>query len=152
MLFQYVLQISLSQRRMDMHQKCNSDLFSFSRVRFLCVRKRGPAYLFAFVAVTLRRILISTASSNIPVSQCGFTWKPVQDLCTVSSYSPPQQNTCPVVNSLWTPLLLYPSRSCMISTVYTGPTATTVFIYIKNIYILNKSKQPPYPTSKKGID
>jgi hypothetical protein len=34
----------------------------FSRVLLAGVRKRSPIYLFAFVALTLRRVLISTAS------------------------------------------------------------------------------------------
>ena len=34
----------------------------FSRTVLAGVRKRSPVYLFAFVAVTLRRVLISTAS------------------------------------------------------------------------------------------
>jgi hypothetical protein len=112
----------------------------FSRVPYHYARKRRPLYLFAFVAVTLRCVLISTASSNVLVSQCGFTWKPVQDFYTVSSYSPPQQNTCPLVNSLWTLIPLYPSCFLPISTVCTGPTATTVFIYIKvSIFLVRVS-------------
>ena len=152
MLFQYVLEISLSQRRMDMHQKCNSGIFSFSRVRFDCMRKTGPVYLFRFVAVTLHRVVISTASSNVSASQCGFTWKPVQDLYSVSSYSPPQQNICPLVNSLWTLFPLYPSCFCTISTVYTGPTATTVFIYIKVSIFLVRVSSRLTQQAKNGMD
>ena len=152
MLFQYVLQISLSQRCMDIIRNVRSIVFTFSRVRSHCMRKRRPVYLFAFVAVTLRRALISTASSNALLSQCGFTWKPVQDLYPVSSYSPSQQNTCPLVNSLWTLLLLYPSCFWLISTVCTGPTATTVFIYIKVSIFLVRVSSHPCPTSKNSMD
>ncbi len=153
MLFQYVLQISLSQRRMDMHQKCNSGLFSFSRVQFPCMRKRGPVYLFAFVAVTLRRAVISTASSKTLISLCGFTWKPAQDLYTVSSYSPTQQNIYPLVNSLWTLFRLYPSCFPAISTVYTGPTATTVFIYIKvSIFLVRVSSHLTQHSKKTALN
>ena len=113
---------------------------TFSRVPCDCARKRRPLYLFAFVAVTLCRVLISTASSSGSLSPCGFTWKPVQDFYTVLSYSPPQQNTCSLVHSLWTLFRLYPSCFPVISTVYTGPTATTVFIYIKvSIFLVGVS-------------
>jgi hypothetical protein len=117
-----------------------SIFFPFSRAQFLCMRKRRPVYLFAFVVVTLRRALISTPSLNISLSQCGFTWKPVQDLVALSCFTRPQQNTCPLVHSLWTLFRLYPSCFPVISTVYTGPTATTVFIYIKvSIFLVGVS-------------
>jgi hypothetical protein len=127
-------------------------LFTFSRVPFRYTRKRRPVYLFAFVAVTHRRVLISTASSNAHLSQCEFTWKPVQDLHTLPSYSPPQQNTCPLVNRLWTLILQYPSCFPAISTVSTGPTATTVFIYIKvSIFLVRVSSHLAQP-SKNRMD
>ena len=119
---------------------CVRSFSTFSRVRFHYARKRRPLYLFRFVPVTLRHVLISTPSSNVLLSQCGFNWKPVQDLYTVSSYSQTQQNICPLVNSLWTLFPLYPSCFCLISTVYTGPTATTVYIYIKvSIFLVRVS-------------
>src|ERR1044071_512942 len=101
---------------------------AFSRAVFSQLRKTHPCYLAVFTGLFRARIVISTASSNLPLTRCGFGWKAHTYSSTSAFFAHAHQIPRRLVHSLWSRLRLCPSLLAHFPQLPQASTATTVFI------------------------
>ena len=127
----YIDTTSLAQPRVAAHQECKSRLrpgFMFSRVGVRQLRKTRACYLAVFAGWIRVLVMISTASSRTPGSQCGLSGKAQSVSSAPSFFSHSHQISGPLLHSLCTGNHQYPSLFARYPKLPQASATTTVFI------------------------